>query len=328
MHDSRRAVRSLARLVRRRFRSNTAGRRIEGFRAAIGSWTLGGFRFSKVSSPPISVNRTKIPVTPQPRGSLVHQRQQAHDQLSRSCETAAGGTAGVPFVLSLGEEMHIGAGAGPRVQLYLTRDSFQAIAPLLDAARGMALNTSRGQPARRLHAAAGAESSSSADRGRIAACPGNPGDGGRLPRAVRRPIGGSRQPYRSHADGEGAAAVRGTCARRRSARTSSAARQPRRARSFIACSKAKAAWRITSSAGGSRRASRCCAIPRTTSRSARSPSALLRRRVELQPGVSAGVRHESERRAGQRFGGRPWRRGDMKVAGSETHSFGECLRSL
>jgi AraC-like DNA-binding protein len=53
---------------------------------------------------------------------------------------------GVPFLLSLGEEMHIGRRQpDERVQLLLARDSFQAIAPLLDATRGMALSTSQGR---------------------------------------------------------------------------------------------------------------------------------------------------------------------------------------
>jgi AraC-like DNA-binding protein len=62
------------------------------------------------------------------------------------CDRALEVPPGVPFLLSLGEEMHIGRRQqDERVQLLLARDSFQAIAPLLDAARGMALSTSQGR---------------------------------------------------------------------------------------------------------------------------------------------------------------------------------------
>jgi len=50
----------------------------------------------------------------------------------------------VPFVISLGREMYQER-AGDRLQLYLARDSFQAIAPLLDAARGTVLDTPEGK---------------------------------------------------------------------------------------------------------------------------------------------------------------------------------------
>jgi AraC-like DNA-binding protein len=54
--------------------------------------------------------------------------------------------AGLPFILSFGEEISINRkDAEGRLQLILARDSFQAIAPILDAARYRALNTPAGR---------------------------------------------------------------------------------------------------------------------------------------------------------------------------------------
>jgi AraC-like DNA-binding protein len=53
---------------------------------------------------------------------------------------------GVPFILSLGEEMYIGRKRWEeRVQLLLSRDCFGTVAPLLDAANGVALESPHGK---------------------------------------------------------------------------------------------------------------------------------------------------------------------------------------
>jgi AraC-like DNA-binding protein len=53
--------------------------------------------------------------------------------------------AGVPFVVSLGDEMANDRSDYDQVQLFLARDSFEAIAPLLDVARGMVLDRPEGK---------------------------------------------------------------------------------------------------------------------------------------------------------------------------------------
>ena len=144
------------------------------------------------------------PDTPQPGGSLVRQRlaRRAH-RSSRSAVAGRWCRQGAVRLLPRRRDV-TASGRWTGIQLYLARDSFQAIAPLLDAARGTALDYARRPSARRLHAAAGAQYSASAGRGRAEARAGDPGDAGRMPRPVGRSAGGSRQPYRSHADGKSA----------------------------------------------------------------------------------------------------------------------------
>ena len=128
------------------FEATSAGSPDEGFEAANSNWHLSGFTFSKVSSPATSVDRTRY---------LLRRNHADHWAFTVSKRTTSDIVVrdrslevppGVPFLLSLGEEMHIGRRQqDQRVQLLLARDSFQAIAPPLDAAQGMALNTSQGR---------------------------------------------------------------------------------------------------------------------------------------------------------------------------------------
>jgi AraC-like DNA-binding protein len=128
------------------FEATSAGSQDEGFAAANSNWKLNGFTFSRVSSPPTCIDRTKY---------LLRRNHVDHWAFTLSKRTPSDvevrGRAlevppGVPFLLSLGEEMHIGRRQpDERVQLLLARDSFQAIAPLLDATRGTALSTSQGR---------------------------------------------------------------------------------------------------------------------------------------------------------------------------------------
>ena len=116
----------------------------EGFRARTTTWTLDGFGFSRVVTPPISIARTK---------ALVRRNPVDHWCISigrRSPTTLKVGNdvlevaSGVPYVFSLGEESH-SEWSEDRLQLYLTRDDFQAIAPLLDGVRGTALDSAQGR---------------------------------------------------------------------------------------------------------------------------------------------------------------------------------------
>jgi AraC-like DNA-binding protein len=124
----------------------TSSRRPEaqGFRATTTAWTLNGFGLSCVASPSILLART---------GTLVRHNPVDHWCISvgkkgvtalRIGERALVVSPGVPFVLSLGEETHMERD-GHRIQLYLTRDDFQAIAPLLDGARGTVLDSPEGR---------------------------------------------------------------------------------------------------------------------------------------------------------------------------------------
>jgi AraC-like DNA-binding protein len=128
------------------FEATSAGSQAEGFAAANSNWKLNGFTFSHVSPPPTCIHRTRY---------LLRRNHVDHWAFTLSKRTTSDVEVrdrslevppGVPFLLSLGEEMHIGRRQqDERVQLLLARDSFQAIAPSLDATRGMALNPSRGR---------------------------------------------------------------------------------------------------------------------------------------------------------------------------------------
>jgi AraC-like DNA-binding protein len=128
------------------FEATSARAKDEGFAATNSNWNLNGFTVSHVSSPATCIDRTR---------HLLHRNHVDHWAFTLSKRTTSDVEvrdhslevpAGVPFVLSLGEEMHIGRRQqDERIQLLLARDSFQAIAPLLDATRGMALDTSQGR---------------------------------------------------------------------------------------------------------------------------------------------------------------------------------------
>jgi AraC-like DNA-binding protein len=115
----------------------------EGFRARTAAWTLDGFGFSRVATPPISLTRTKTLLRHNPVDHWCISVGKKSATTLKVGEDVLGVAPGVPFVLSLGEETHMER-AQDRIQLYLTRDDFQSIAPLLDGARGMALDSPEG----------------------------------------------------------------------------------------------------------------------------------------------------------------------------------------
>jgi AraC-like DNA-binding protein len=115
----------------------------EGFRAKTVSWMLDGFGFSRVSTPPISISRTKILIRRNPVDHWCISLSKKSATEFRIGERRVTVPAKVPYVFSLGEEVS-SERSQERIQLYLARDSFQATAPLLDAARGTAIETSEG----------------------------------------------------------------------------------------------------------------------------------------------------------------------------------------
>ncbi|MCA0303962.1 MAG: helix-turn-helix domain-containing protein [Proteobacteria bacterium] len=110
------------------------------FVATNATWTLPGVTLSRVSSPANTVSRSR---------SVIRRNGVDHwvVTLSRNTVTrlATLGTPleiapGTPFILSFGDESRIEREShDERLQLILARDNFQAIAPLLDGARGIAL---------------------------------------------------------------------------------------------------------------------------------------------------------------------------------------------
>jgi AraC-like DNA-binding protein len=104
-----------------------------GFDACNRNWNLGGLALSHVSAPGVSVLRTKTLIRREPVDhwaiTLGTRRGTYLNSEGRSLDAPAG----LPFVLSLGQEMLNRRQADERVQLYLSRDSFHSIAHLLDA---------------------------------------------------------------------------------------------------------------------------------------------------------------------------------------------------
>jgi AraC-like DNA-binding protein len=116
----------------------------EGFRARTAAWTMAGFGFSRVATPPVSLTRTKTLVRHNPVDHWCISVNKKGATTLKVGEDVLDVGSGVPFFLSLGEEMQMER-AQDRIQLYLTRDDFQVIAPLLDGARGTALDSPEGR---------------------------------------------------------------------------------------------------------------------------------------------------------------------------------------
>lgn len=116
-----------------------------GFRAESTIWTLNGFGISRVSAPGLQAVRTKplIKRNPVDHWVITIGQRAATNISTRGASVQA--PARTPFILSLGDELVSERGEDERLQVYLTRDDFGEIAPLLDAARGMILSTSLGK---------------------------------------------------------------------------------------------------------------------------------------------------------------------------------------
>jgi AraC-like DNA-binding protein len=116
-----------------------------GFPAINTVWRLDGIVVSRVSAPAVRAKRTSSHLRRNPidhwvlsfchRGeiTIVTERSTLH------------GHPGVPFLWSLGEPSEAERTDTERLQFFLSRDGFQEIAPLLDAARGTALDTPLGR---------------------------------------------------------------------------------------------------------------------------------------------------------------------------------------
>lgn len=109
------------------------------------AWNLGGFALNQVTAPGLSVVRTKTLIRREPVDHWAI-------TLSKRCVThvdcgthSLAAPAGVPFVVSLGQEMRNRRESDDRIQLYLSRDAFYNVASLLDATCMTALETAGGR---------------------------------------------------------------------------------------------------------------------------------------------------------------------------------------
>jgi AraC-like DNA-binding protein len=116
-----------------------------GFAASSVVWTLDEFGLSHVRAPALTAVRDTALLRSNPIDHWVITLGQR-----RTIGSSGGGItldvpASVPYVASLGRELVSQRSDDERLQLYLPRDSFRELAPLLDAAQAQALNTPLGR---------------------------------------------------------------------------------------------------------------------------------------------------------------------------------------
>ena len=104
-----------------------------GFVARNRAWNLGGLALNHVSAPGLSVSRTKTLIRREPVDHWAITLSKRRITYLNSENGSLAAPAGLPFVLSLGQEMQNRRDADERIQLYLSRDTFYSIASLLDA---------------------------------------------------------------------------------------------------------------------------------------------------------------------------------------------------
>ena len=116
-----------------------------GFPATHLNWKLGGVGISRVFAPALRTERTRAVIRRNPvdhwvvtvnKGGVV-------DLNVRGNSVTV--PAGIPFVSSMVDEMSSARSGRDRVRFFLSRDNFRSIAPLLDAANGIALGGPEGK---------------------------------------------------------------------------------------------------------------------------------------------------------------------------------------
>ena len=116
-----------------------------GFAAENHIWDLGTVLISRVSAPPVRVVRGKGNLRKAPVDHWVLTYCRQGETSIRSERTILKAGAGEPFLWSLGETIESDRTSVERIQIFLPRNTFQDIAPILDAARGAVLDTAMGR---------------------------------------------------------------------------------------------------------------------------------------------------------------------------------------
>jgi len=118
----------------------------EGFRAKVSTWVLDGFTLSQISAPAVNGIRTKAHIRRNPVDHWVVTSYRHGTTRIGTQSTSLEPQLGAPFIVSLAEELAAErSNDSDRVALHLSRDRFQAISPLLDAARGQSLDSPSGR---------------------------------------------------------------------------------------------------------------------------------------------------------------------------------------
>ena len=119
-----------------------------GFAAEISTWMLDGFTFSQVSAPPVNGDRTQAHIRRNPVDHwVVTLYTEGNTKFRAQTEsTSSESRLGVPFIVSLGYPLATNRrNSHHRIKFHLARDHFQAIAPMLDGARGRSVSTPQGK---------------------------------------------------------------------------------------------------------------------------------------------------------------------------------------
>jgi AraC-like DNA-binding protein len=116
-----------------------------GFPAECKLWKAGALAISRVCAPAIQLSRPKTLIRRNPVDHWVITLSHRAAMAVRTGDASLEAPAGLPVILSLGNELVSERSEDDRLLFYLPRDSFHEIAPALDAARGTVLNTPRGK---------------------------------------------------------------------------------------------------------------------------------------------------------------------------------------
>ncbi len=117
----------------------------DGFAARNEIWSLGGLTVSQGTGQAISSSRTKALIrrTPVDHWVLTVCKRGTVDLRTRNESVTI--QSGIPFVISLADEMATVKDDYERVQFYLSRNAFARIASILDDSRAMPLDTPEGR---------------------------------------------------------------------------------------------------------------------------------------------------------------------------------------
>lgn len=108
-------------------------------------WKLDDLVVSRVSAPAVRVQRTPSQIRRNPVDHWVLTFCQKGETTIQTRRRTLHGPPGVPFLWSLAEPSETVRSDAERLQIFLSRDVFRDIAPVLDAARGAVLDTPLGR---------------------------------------------------------------------------------------------------------------------------------------------------------------------------------------
>ncbi len=108
-------------------------------------WKLDDLAVSRVSAPEVRVQRTPAHIRRNPVDHWVLSYCQKGETIIRTSRGILRGHPGVPFLWSLAEPSETVRTETERLQIFLSRDVFRDIAPVLDAAHGSVLDSPLGR---------------------------------------------------------------------------------------------------------------------------------------------------------------------------------------